>query len=86
MIITSHARDLAYAGHTSPIEYLVDRFVHPLDEWSVIRIVSCEDGLKFVGSFQLVSGTAYCGGLPGKRYSEVAGPQMLVLSRKENPI
>jgi len=52
--------------HASSIEYPVDRFVHPLDKWPVIPIVSCEDRLKFVGPFQLVSGTAYCHRLSGE--------------------
>jgi len=51
---------ISYARHMSPIEYLVDRFVHPLDKRSFIPIVSCEDRLESVSPFQLVSGTAYC--------------------------
>ena len=42
LFTTSYVGDPAYARHTSPIEYLVDRFVRPLDEWSTIPIVSCE--------------------------------------------
>jgi len=34
---------ISYARHMSPIEYLVDRFVHPLDKWHVNPIVSCEN-------------------------------------------
>lgn len=71
LFITSHARDPAYARHNSSIEYLVDRFVRPLDEWPTIPIVSCEYRLEFVSSFQLVSRTAYCDRLSNKCYPEV---------------
>jgi len=61
----------SYARHTLPIEYLVDRFVYPLDKWPVGPIVSREDRFKSVSSFQLVSGTAYCDRFSGECYSEV---------------
>lgn len=64
-------------GHASSVEYLIDRFVHPLDEWPVVPIVSCENRLKFMGSFQLVSGTAYCDRLPGECYPEVTARRLL---------
>ena len=84
LFITSHARDLAYARHTSPIEYLVDRFIYPLDEWPAIPIVGCEDRLKFVNSFQLVSRTAYCDRLSNKRYPEVTRPRLLAVREGES--
>ena len=38
----------------------------------------------FVSTFQLVSGAAYCSGLSGKRYSEVAGLHLAVSSASVN--
>lgn len=77
-------RDLTYTRHTSTIEYLVDGFVHPLNEWPAIPIISCEDRLKFVSSLQLVSRAAYCIGLPSKCYPEVTGPRWLVVRERES--
>ena len=78
--IASHARNVAYVGPTLPIKHPVDSSVHPFDEWPVVSIVGREDRLKFVSSFQLVSGTAYCDRLSGERYSEATGQQLSVLS------
>jgi len=82
-LITSHARDLACAGQTSSVENLVDRFVHPPNEWPVVSVVGCEDRFKSVSPFQLMSGTTYCDRFSCECYPEVAGPQLVASSRKE---
>lgn len=84
LFITSHDKDLAYVRQASSIEHLVDRFVYPLDECPVTPIVSCEDSLEFVGSFQLVSGTAYCDRFAGECYPEVSEARLLVVPDGES--
>lgn len=71
LFIAFHGKGLLYVRRALSVEHLVDRFVYPLDECPLTPIISCEDSLELVSSFQLVSGTAYCNRLASECYPEV---------------